>query len=151
MKKTILIILLTFCFIACKENNNSKITQNNIEIKFKELDSIKSASKTEIVEFLKKNNYTLLSNEYENQWVSEDNENLIQFDSKKTFVFFTYNVETYNKLLFDLQRSVYKGTGKSDKNGVEVESYIMESETILASTMKQPNDGKQVYTLSFLY
>ena len=137
--------------MACKEDNNGKIAQNKIELKLKELDSIKSAPKTEIVEFLKKNNYTLLNNEYENQWVSEDNENLIQFDSKKTFVFFTYNVETYNKLLFDLQKSIYKSTGKSDKNGVEVESYIKESETILASTMSQPNNGKQVYTLSFLY
>jgi hypothetical protein len=151
MKKTILIFLLTFCFIACKENNNDKITQNKIEIKFNELDSIKSASKIDIVEFLKKNEYTLLNNEYKNQWASENNENLIQFDGKKTFLFFTYNFETYNKLLIDLQRSEYKSISKDDKNGVQVESYIKESETILASTMKQPNDGKQVYTLSFLY
>jgi glutamine synthetase type III len=91
-----------------------------------------------------------LKNEYENQWVSTTNDDMIQFNTKGVFVFFTFNIETYNKLVRSLNKSTYKNFGKTIKNGVEVDSYIRENETIFITTMAHPQNGKQVYSLTFL-
>lgn len=150
MKKTLLLLLLTIFIISCKEDIKSNITPNKTEIKFKDLDVIKSKPEIEMVEFLKRNNYSLLETEYNNQWKSKTSEDIIQFNGNGVFVFFTYNIKTYNKLVFDLDKSPYKNLGKTIKKGLEVEMYVKDNETIFLSTIKHPQNGKQVYSITFL-
>lgn len=149
MKKTLSLLLLTIFIISCKENIKSNITPNKTEIKFKDLDVIKSEPEIEMVEFLKRNNYSLLETKYNNQWKSKSTNDIIQFNDK-VFVFLTYNLETYNKLVTELKKSTYENSGKTMKNGLEVESYTRNKETIFLSTMDNPENGKKVYSLTFL-
>lgn len=150
MKKTLLLVFFTISMIACKESIKP-LNQNNIEITFKDLDLIKSKSEIEIQEFLKKNDYSLLETQFANQWKSQISDDIIQFSvSKGVLVFLTYNIETYNKLVNDLKKTNYENSGKTMKNGLEVESYTRNKETIFLSTMDDPENGKKVYSLTFL-
>ena len=149
MKKLLLLAFFAISTIACKENQKSS-NQNNKEITFKDLDLIKSKAENEMEEFLKKNNYSLLETQFANQWKSELTDDIIQFNGKGVFVFLTYNLETYNKLIADLKKSTYENSGKTIKNGLEVESYTRNKETIFLSTMDNPENGKKVYSLTFL-
>ena len=149
MKKLLLLAFFTISTLACKENQKSS-NQNNKEVTFKDLDLIKSKPENDIEEFLKKNNYSLLETQFANQWKSELSDDIIQFNGKGVFVFLTYNLETYNKLVTDLKKSTYKNSGKTMKNGLVVESYTRDKETIFLSTMDNPENGKKVYSLTFL-
>lgn len=149
MKKLLLLAFFAISTIACQENKKSS-NQNNAEITFKDLDLIKSKPEIEIEEFLKKNNYSLLETQFTNQWKSESSDDIIQFNGKGVFVFLTYNLKTYNKLVAELKKSTYVNSGKTIKNGLEVESYTREKETIFLSTMDNPENGKKVYSLTFL-
>ncbi|RVT74457.1 hypothetical protein EOD40_13175 [Flavobacterium sufflavum] len=148
MKKILLLAFFTISIYACQHNKKST-SQNKIEILFKDLDLIKSKSKNDTEEFLKKNNYSLLETQFANQWKSKSTDDIIQFNDK-VLVFLTYNLETYNKLITDLKKSTYKNSGKTMKNGLEVESYTRNKETIFLSTMVNPENGKKVYSLTFL-
>jgi len=120
MKKLLLLAFFTISVIACKENQKSS-NQNNKKITFKDLDYIKLKHENEIEEILKKNNYILLETQFANQWKSELTDDIIQFNGKGVFVFLTYNLETYNKLVTELKKSTYENSGKTMKNGIEVE------------------------------
>lgn len=149
MKKLLLLAFFTISILACKENKKPS-KHNNKEVTFKDLDLIKSKPENEIEEFLKKKNYSLLETQFANQWKSELSDDIIQFNGKGVFVFLTYNIETYNKLVTDLKKSTYKNSGKTMKNGLEVESYTRDKETIFLSTMDNPENGKKIYSLTFL-
>jgi hypothetical protein len=151
MKKIFLIVLASMSIIACKESNRNSPSKNKTEIKFKDLDLIKSKNKSEIEEFLIKCNYNFINNQPKSfQWKSEENEDIIQFNGNGVLVFLTYNNQTYNKLIIDLKKSTYKYSGKSVKNNLELESYTKNKETIFISTMINPEDGKKVYSLTFI-
>lgn len=150
MKKIVIIVLVSISIIACKKSNRNSSFENKTEITFKDLDSIKSKNNNEIEEFLNNNNYRLLNTQFTNQWGSESNENIIQFNSKGVFVFLTYNFQTYNKIVTDLKKSTYKYSGKSIKNNLEIESYTKNKETILLSNLINPENSKKVYSLTFI-
>ena len=149
MKKLLLLAFFAISTIACQENKKPS-NQNNAEIIFKDLDLIKSKPEIDIEEFLKKNNYSLLETQFANQWKSDLSDDIIQFNGKGVFVFLTYNLKTYNKLVDELKKSTYKDSGKTIKNGLEVQSYTRDKETIFLSTMNNPENGKKVYSLTFL-
>lgn len=149
MKKLLLLAFLTFSTISCKENKKTS-TLINTEITFKKLDLIKSKPENEIIEFLKNNNYSLLKTQFDNQWKSETSDDIVQFTSKGVFCFFTYDIGTYKKLLNDLKKSTYVYFGKSMKNGVEVETYTKNKELIFLSVIEHPQNGKKVYSFTFL-
>lgn len=157
MKKLLLLTFLAIFIVACKENNKfgneeniESQNQKNSELTFSDMDMIKSKSEDEIEIFLKRNRYSLLEAQFANQWKSELNNNIVQFNGKGVFVFLTYDLETYNKLIADLNKSKYENSGKTMKNELEVESYTKNYETILLSTMNNPENGKKVYSLTFL-
>lgn len=151
MKKLLLLAFFTISIIACKENKKNSAKKNATEIVFKDLDLIKSKQQNEIEEYLKKSNYIFLSNQSKSfQWKSEFNDDIIQFNGKGVFVFLTYNLNTYNKLLTDLKKSTYQYSGKTIKNNLEVESYTKNKETIFLSTMNDAEKGKKVYTFTFI-
>lgn len=150
MKKIVLIVLVSMSIIACKERNHNSSSENKTEITFKDLDSIKSKNDNMIEEFLKNNNYRLLNTQFANQWESESNENIIQFNGKGVFVFLTYNFQTYTKIVTDLKKSTYKYSGKSIKNNLELESYTKNKETIFLYNMINPENSKKVYSLTFI-
>lgn len=149
MKKLLLLAFFTISTIACQENKKPS-NQNIAEITFMDLDLIKSKTKIEIQEFLKKNNFSLLETKFANQWKSESSDDIIQFNGKGVFVFLTYNLETYDKLVAELKKSTYANSGKTIKNGLEVESYTRNNETIFLSSMNNPENGKKLYSLTFL-
>ena len=149
MKKLLLLAFFTVSLIACKENQKSS-NQNNKEITFKDLDLIKTKPTNEIEIFLKKNDFRLLETQFANQWKSKSNDDIIQFNDKGVFVFLTYNIEIYNKLIIELKKSNYEYTGKTTKNGLEIESYTRNKETIFLSTMDDQQTSKKVYSLTFL-
>ncbi len=149
MKKIILLTLLTISIIGCKENKKS-INKSNPEITFNELDLIKSNPQYEIEEFLEKKNYISLESSFVNQWKSKSDDDIIQFNDKGVLVFLTYNVETYNKLVVELNESTYENKGRTIKNEIEVESYTKEDENIFLSSIKDPKNGKIAYSITFL-
>lgn len=149
MKKLLLLAFVAISFISCKENEKSS-NESNTEITFEDLDSIKSETEIEIGKFLKKNKYKLSETQFSNQWKSELNDDIIQFNNKGVFVFLTYNLETYNNLLADLKKSTYEYSGKTIKNGLEIESYTKNIETIFLFAMDNPENGKKLYSLTFL-
>lgn len=149
MKKLLLLAFVAISFISCKENEKLS-NESNTEITFEDLDSIKSETEIEIGKFLKKNKYKLSETQFSNQWKSELNDDIIQFNNKGVFVFLTYNLETYNNLLADLKKSTYEYSGKTIKNGLEIESYTKNKETIFLSAMDNPENGKKLYSFTFL-
>lgn len=151
MKKIVLIVLVLTSIIACKESNSNLSPRNKTEIKFKDLDLLKSKSKSVIEEFLKKSNYNFISNQPKSiQWESESHEDIIQFNGNGVLVFLTYNHQTFDKLLIDLKKSTYKYFGKNMKNSLEGETYIKDKETIFLTIMINPENEKKVYTLTFI-
>lgn len=148
MKKILTITFLIISILSC--NNKSKTTNNvKDEITFKELYSIKTEPDNEIEKTLKKHNYNALETKYANQWKSESTNDIIQLNDK-VIVFLTYNLETYNKLVNDLKKSSFRSTGKTIKNGIKVDSYVKENETIFLSNMNDPSNNKTAYSLTFL-
>lgn len=149
MKKVLLFIVIALNIVAC--NENKKMSSNMTQITFQDLDSVKSKEKIKIEEYLRKCDYTLL-NEQSNssQWTSKSKQEVVQFNGKGVFVFITYNLKAYNKLLNDLKKSKYEYTGKSMKNGSEVETYSKNKETIFLNRMVNPGDRKTIYSLTFL-
>lgn len=149
MKKILLLVFFTISTIACQENKKPS-NESLAEITFEDLDLIKSKSEIEIEEFLKKNNYSLLETQFENQWKSESSDDIIQFNGKGVFIFLTYNLKTYEKLVAELKKSTYENSGKTIKNGLEVESFTREKETIFLSAIDNPEKGRKIYSLTFL-
>ncbi|ELV7526235.1 hypothetical protein QMU91_002461 [Flavobacterium psychrophilum] len=146
MKKLLLFAFLTISIIACKDSS----TQNKVEITFKDLDLMKSKPINEIEEYLQKCNYNSLNNQFSNQWKSGESEDVVQFNDKGVLVFLTYNHQTFEKLIIDLKKSTYIYSGKKMKNSLEVETYTKNQELIFLSTMINPEDGKKVYSLTFI-
>lgn len=118
---------------------------------FNDLDAIKSKNKSQIEQLLKKHNYTFLSNQTSSyQWQSKDKNEIIQFNGKGVLVILTYNQSLYKKMIVDLKKSKYKYSGKSIKNNTPVESYLKGKETIFLTSMKNPENTKQVYSITFI-
>ena len=142
MKKNIL-TLFTILFVT------NFITAQNIG--FHDLDLIKSKSKYEIETLLKKNSYSFSANQPKSvQWKSKDDNNLIQFNGKGVLVFLTYNYQSYKRMILELKKTKYKYSGKTQKNGAKVESYEKGKETIFLTSMKNPQNGRQIYSITFI-
>lgn len=150
MRKIVLMVLVSILTIACKEDNKMSSSENKTEIKFKDLNFIKSKSQREIEKYLIKCNYNLLANQFSNQWKSKENQDIVQFNDKGVLVFLTYNHQTFEKLKIDMEKSTYKYFGKKMKTNLEVETYIKNKETIFISTIINPEDGKKVNSLTFI-
>lgn len=151
MKKALLLLLATISLTACRENSKNLSSQTNSHITFKGLDSINYKPKTEIEKYLQKNGYAFLNSQPKSdQWKSDKNEEIIQFNGEGVLVFLTYSNDSYNSLLADLNKSEYKSSGTSLKNNIEVESYSKDKETIFLSSLINPEDNKKVYSLTFI-
>ena len=151
MKKLLLLTFFAISTMACKENGKETKNQKRVEITFNDLNLIKSKPKTEIEKYLQKNDFAFFNNQPKSdQWKSNENEEIVQFNGEGVLVFMTYNLETYNKLVNDLKKSTYKYSGKNMKNNLEVESYINDKETIFLSTMNDPNNGRKIFSLTFI-
>ncbi len=150
MRKIVLIILVSLSINACRENSKTNTFISKSKISFKDLDIMKSKPKSEIEAYLMKCNYNLLDTQFSNQWKSKENDDIVQFNDKGVLVFLTYDYKTFEKIVIDLKKSTYKYFGKSMKNSLEVETYSKNKETIFISTMINPEDGKKVYSLTFI-
>ena len=139
--KNIIIALLSFTSVLTTAQS----------LTFNSLDLIKSKSKIEIETFLKKNNFSFSSDQPKSvQWKSKDNNILIQFNGKGVLVFLTYDIQSYKKMILDLKKSKYKYFGKTRKNNADVESYLKGKETIFLTTMKNLENNKQIYSITFI-
>ncbi|WP_188049350.1 hypothetical protein [Flavobacterium sp. GP15] len=151
MKKFLFLVIITLTIISCKENNRSNLITNSNKINFKDLDSIKQKQKNEIELYLKKCNYEFLSDQSAGfQWKSKHSEDVIQFSGKGVFVVATYNLKTFKDYVKDLKISDYQYLGKNLKNNVEMETYTKNKETIYLVTSINPDNGKKIYSLTFL-
>lgn len=138
--KNIIIALFLFTNVISAQN-----------VSFNELDLIKSKSKPQIEAFLKKKNYSESNSQPKSsQWKSKDGNELIQFNGKGVLVILTYNQSLYKKMTVDLKKSKYKYLGKTLKNNIPVESYEKGKETIFLTSMKNPENSKQVYSITFI-
>ena len=154
MRNIFLILLALIILSACKENSKNISTQTNETnelVSFKDLDSINSKPKAEIEKYLEQSGYVFLSNQSKSdQWKSYNGEEIIQFNGKGVLVFLTKNHGFYTSLVTDIKKSDYNSSGTSIKNNIEVESYSKENETILLSSLINPEDRKKDYSLTFL-
>ena len=151
MKKILLLLLVITSLTMCKESSRKLSNETNPQPTFKGLDSVNYKSKTEIEKYLKNKGYTFSNTQPRaDQWKSNNNEEIIQFNGKGVIVFLTFNNDYYNQLLRDLKKTEYKSSGTSIKNNVEVESYSKGNETIYSSSMINPKNNKKVYTLTFI-
>lgn len=151
MKKVLLFLLATISLTACKENSKNLSAKSNSHITFKGLDSINYKPKTEIGKYLQKNDYVFISNQPKSdQWKSDKNEDIIQFNGEGVLVFLTYSKDSYNLLLADLKKSEYKSYGVSIKNNLEVETFLKDKESIFLTSLINPEDNKKIYSLTFI-
>lgn len=125
----------------------STIVAQNIS--FNELDLIKSKSNSEIETFIKKRKFSFITSQSHSvQWKSNSGD-IIQFNGKGVLVFMTYNKNIYATITGDLKKSSYKYTGKSKMNGIDVVSYSKGKATVFLTSVKNPENGRQAYSLTF--
>ncbi|WP_129582985.1 hypothetical protein [Flavobacterium cyanobacteriorum] len=145
MKKVFLLLITTIILCACKSDVNIN------SITFKELDSINSEPKEHIIKFLENSDYVLLNNQpTSEQWKSNNGKEIIQFNGEGVLVFLTYNENIYTSLIEDLKKSKYISTGTSVNNGIEVESYSKNHETIFISSSINTDKENKIYSITFL-
>lgn len=150
MKIKLLLFLFTTVLISCKKSNSNSINEGiNKQITLKQLDSINSLSISDIKGYLKIKDYTLLEElSGSEQWNKKDD--IIQFNNTGVLVLLTYDNSLFNQFIKDLKSSEYKYTGASEKNGINVDSYSLENQTIFISEMNNPEDNRKVYSFTFI-
>lgn len=150
MKIKLLLFLFTTVLISCKKSNSNPINEGvNKQITLKQLDSINSLSINDIKGYLKLKDYTLLEElSGSEQWNKKDD--IIQFNNTGVLVLLTYDNSLFNQFIKDLKSSEYKYTGASEKNGINVDSYSVENQTIFISEMNNPENNRKVYSFTFI-
>ena len=101
--------------------------------------------------FFKDFNFTFYSNQKKSeQWKLKGNDDIIQFNGEGTLLYMTNNNEINDSIQKQLKESKYQHTGKSLKDGVEVDSYLKENQTLFFSTLIHPETNQKFYSFTFL-
>lgn len=152
MKKTLLIFSFILIVISCKEPNKIILEKETTSpVSLKELDSIVSKTNIEIKNYLTNKEFALQNNQINSeQWKYKNNEDIVQFNGKGILLFMTSNKKSYDTLVVQLKDSNYKYSGKTEKNGIEVDSYTKDNQTIFLSTILHSEKNINVYSITLI-
>lgn len=150
MNIKLILFLFTTALISCKKSDANPVIESAYrQITFKQLDSINSLPKNNIKDYLRFNEYNLLEElSGSEQWNKKDD--IIQFNDTGVLVLLTYDNSLFTQFIKDLKSSGYKYTGASEKNGINVDSYSLENQTIFISEMNNPENNRKVYSFTFI-
>jgi hypothetical protein len=151
MKKILFLITTILLSFSCKEANEKDMIQNSKPISLNDLDSISTKSIFEIKDHLKEKNYLFFSSQKDSeQWKLEGKDDIIQFNGEGILLYMTIDKKASNSIVNQLKDSNYSYTGKSNKDGTDVDSYSKENQTLLISTLINPETNQNVYSFTFL-
>ena len=151
MRKIIVVVVLMMFTLSCKQQKEEIINNKYEPVTFKELDSVNSKSIIEIKEYLKKKGFVFLTKQSDSeQWKLENKDDIIQFNGEGILLYLTTDKNASNSIVKQLKESNYNYTGKSNKDGTDVDSYSKENQTLLVSTLIYPETNQNVYSFTFL-
>lgn len=138
MKKITAILFILFTTIVFAQN-----------ITLKELVSFKTKSISLTQQALKVKNYSFLkTSNLGTQWKASDDSGIIGSNGNGFVLFMTYRSSLNKNILNEIKNSSYKYMGKSTKDNLEVDSYMKGDITILLSEMRNPEDGRILFSIT---
>lgn len=140
MKKSITLLLILFTTIVFTQN----ISLNEL-IAFKK----KNVKDTQLV--LKGKDYSYfktINGGY--QWKANDGSTIIGFNGKGFVLFLTDKRSLQKNIIIEIKKSSFKYMGKSFKNNLDVDSYMKGDCTIFMSEIKNPSNGKMLYSITII-
>lgn len=140
MKKIILLAFVMLSTILHSQN-----------ISFKELVSFKTKPVNSIELILEKKGYSFYTVQNKGtQWKANDGSGIIGANGTGVVLFMTYKVDLYKKIISEMKQIKYKYEGKSTNKNLAGESYSKDKNTVYVTTVKNPENGKLIYSITII-
>src|SRR5690606_16534635 len=84
------------------------------------------------------------------QWKSQTENDIIQFNGKGVLVFLTQTKTKYDALVAELINKKYKSLGIDIKGEMEVETYSKDNKTVFLTSLPNPKNNQKIFSTTFI-
>lgn len=121
------------------------------DVTFKDLESFKNQPIITTEKKLKEKKYKYLKTfEGGIQWKATDGKGIIVFNGKGAVLFMNKNLQLHTKILKEIKSNGYNYEGKSYRERNQVEKYSKGKSKVIITTLKDPDDGKPLYSMTII-